>query len=123
MYIHESLADEIKKYLKANHTIKHNSRLFPVYVETVRKTMKKAASCANVKQIKVHDLRHSHASLLINMNVTPLLVSERLGHEKVETTLNVYSHLYPDSQKKLAKALETTSEEVALNIENLKLKF
>ena len=43
---------------------------------------------------------------MINMNITPLMVSERLGHEKVETTLDIYSHLYPDTQQKLVMALE-----------------
>ena len=44
------------------------------------------------------------------MNVTPLMVSERLGHEKVETTLNIYSHLYPDMQRRLADSLDCEFE-------------
>ncbi|MCR5331585.1 MAG: site-specific integrase, partial [Lachnospiraceae bacterium] len=55
------------------------ARLFPVGFDSVRDALTRAARKAGVKRIKIHDLRHSHASLLINMNVTPLLVSERLG--------------------------------------------
>lgn len=54
---------------------------------------------SGVKQIRLHDLRRSHASLLIELEFTPLLISERLRHEKIQTTLDVYSHLYPSSKK------------------------
>ncbi len=43
----------------------------------------------------MHDFRHSHARLLIHMGFPILAVSERLGHEKVQTTLELYGHLYP----------------------------
>ena len=57
---------------------------------------------SGVKRIRLHDLRHSHASMLVDMGVAPLEIAERLGHEKVETTLNTYSHLHPSTQSKLA---------------------
>ncbi|MDY3618036.1 tyrosine-type recombinase/integrase [Agathobaculum sp.] len=56
--------------------------------------------------IRVHDLRHSHASLLVEMGYSILLISQRLGHEKVDTTMNTYAHLYPDKQEKLADDLQ-----------------
>ena len=59
-----------------------------------------------MKNIRIHDLRHSHASLLVEMGFSPLEISERLGHEKIETTLNIYSHLYPDKQSRLAEKLD-----------------
>ena len=52
-----------------------------------------------------HNLSHSHASLLIEMEFYILMVSQRLGHDKVETTWRTYAHLYPDKEKMLA-ALE-----------------
>ena len=52
-------------------------------------------------------LRHSHASLLIEMGFNILMVSRRLGHEKVETTWQTYAHLYPDKEKMLAAQLDT----------------
>ena len=51
-------------------------------------------------------MRHSHASLLVEMGFMPLAIAERLGHEKIETTLNTYSHLYPNKQGELADRLE-----------------
>ena len=51
-------------------------------------------------------LRHSHASLLIGLGFAPLLISERLGHESVTTTLEIYSHLYPTKHGEVADRLE-----------------
>jgi integrase len=60
---------------------------------------------SNVKQIRVHDLRHSHASMLIELGHNILLISERLGHENVETTWKTYAHLYPNKQVQLAQEI------------------
>lgn len=68
--------------------------------------LKKYAKTAGVKRIRVHDLRHSHASLLIEQGIQPNMVQDRLGHEKIETTLNTYSHLYPNKQYHLADFLD-----------------
>lgn len=65
------------------------------------------AKLADLESIRVHDLRHSHASLLIEMGFNILMVSQRLGHEKVETTWQTYAHLYPDKEKMLAAQLDT----------------
>lgn len=59
-----------------------------------------------VKRIRLHDIRHSHASLLIEMGFSPLAVADRLGHEKVETTLNTYSHLFPHKRDEVAEKLQ-----------------
>ena len=68
-------------------------------------------SSADSKRIRIHDLRHSHASLLVELGFQPLAIAERLGHEKIETTLNTYSHLYPNKQAELANRLELENEE------------
>ncbi len=69
------------------------------------KALKRAAAAAGVKTIRVHDLRHSHASLLIELGFSPLLISERLGHENIETTLQIYSHLYPNKAAEVSDKL------------------
>ena len=61
---------------------------------------------ANVKKIRIHDLRHSCASLLISKGISIVAVSRRLGHNNVEQTLNTYSHLMPDDQTKILDILE-----------------
>ena len=59
-----------------------------------------------LKKIRIHDLRHSHASLLINQGEDYLVVKERLGHASITTTIDTYSHLYPSKQKNLASKLD-----------------
>lgn len=59
-----------------------------------------------LKKIRIHDFRHSHASLLINNGEDYLVVKERLGHASITTTIDTYSHLYPSKQKDLADKLD-----------------
>ena len=59
----------------------------------------------------MHDIRHSHVSLLVDQGADPLLVARRVGHKRVTTTLETYSHLYPDKGAAMASALETLKEE------------
>lgn len=61
---------------------------------------------AKVKKIRLHDFRHSHASYLINRNTIPSVVAKRLGHKDVGTTLNIYSHLYPSTEKEAVLKME-----------------
>ena len=68
--------------------------------------MKKHETLAGLRHIRLHDLRYSHASLLIELGFSALLVSERLGHENVSTTLDIYSHLFPSKQSEVADKLE-----------------
>lgn len=74
---------------------KNADRLFPYTKYFLNHEMQRGCKLSGIKKIRVHDLRHSHASLLIHMDVPVLLISERLGHKNVETTLQTYAHLYP----------------------------
>lgn len=65
------------------------------------------AKKAGLEQIRLHGLRHSHASLLIELGFSVLLISERLGHENVSTTLNIYAHLFPSKQSEVAEKLDS----------------
>ena len=66
---------------------------------------KRVAEKAGLPPIRVHDLRHSHASMLVEIGFSPLEIANRLGHESVKTTLDTYSHLYPDKDQHLADRL------------------
>lgn len=57
-----------------------NERLFPIVAEAVQHKLKRECVKSGVKQIRVHDLRHSHVAYLINQGVQPLIIKERLGH-------------------------------------------
>ncbi|MCL2095565.1 MAG: site-specific integrase [Oscillospiraceae bacterium] len=63
------------------------------------------SSLAGVKRIRIHDFRHSHASLLANMGINIQEVARRLGHARVEMTWNTYSHLYPREEEKAIAVL------------------
>ena len=81
----------------------------PTSKHTLPRALKKLAGLAGVHRIKIHALRHSHASLLISMGENPLLIKERLGHEKIQTTLGTYGHLYPNTNVEVAKKLTAFS--------------
>lgn len=80
--------------------------IFPHITYGLSDYLHKAATAASVKDIRVHDLRHSHASMLINLGFPPLLICERLGHEDITTTLRTYSHLYPGKENEVASSLQ-----------------
>ena len=61
---------------------------------------------AGIKKIRIHDFRHSHASYLINQGAMASIVAQRLGHSDVGTTLNIYSHLYPSTEKEAILKME-----------------
>ncbi|MBQ9761202.1 MAG: site-specific integrase [Clostridia bacterium] len=78
----------------------------PLPPSTVDHTFNVAIKKANIKQIRIHDLRHSCASLLISKNISVVGVSRHLGHKNIEQTLNTYAHLMPDDQIKIKIALD-----------------
>ncbi|MCL2474915.1 MAG: site-specific integrase [Chloroflexi bacterium] len=71
----------------------------PLALSIIQRKLTSYAQKAGVKRIRVHDLRHSHASLLIHKGCNILVVAQRLGHTDINRTLNTYSHLYPSAQK------------------------
>ena len=96
--IPEFLAADIKDYMDSLYDLQENDRLFPITKYYLEHEIQRGIKESGVKRIRVHDLRHSHASMLIELGFSPLEIANRLGHEKVETTLNTYAHLYPNKQ-------------------------
>ena len=93
-----------KKVLKnCGYVLSYNG--IPTSKHTLPRALEKLAELAGVHRIKIHALRHSHASLLISMGENPLLIKERLGHEKIQTTLGTYGHLYPNTNLEVANKL------------------
>ena len=107
----EFLAADIKDYMDSLYELQENDRLFPITKYYLEHEMQRGIKESGVKRIRVHDLRHSHASMLIELGFSPLEIANRLGHEKVETTLNTYAHLYPNKQTKLAERLDSEYRE------------
>ena len=80
-------------------------RIFPITKSYLHREMDRGSKAAGVKRIRVHDLRHSHVSLLIDMGFTPVAIADRLGHESIEITLR-YAHLFPSKQTEMIEKLE-----------------
>lgn len=72
---------------------------------TVQNRAKKFAQLAGIKTIRIHDFRHSHASLLANEGINIQEIARRLGHSNVEMTWNTYSHLYPREEERAVAIL------------------
>lgn len=103
--IPDFLYDDIQEYVAKLYEIEKGDRIFYFTKSALEKEIKRVAEKIGLKSIRVHDLRHSHASMLIDMGFDPLEIADRLGHESVKTTLDTYSHLYPDKDQKLADRL------------------
>lgn len=78
----------------------------PIDPPTLSKRFKEHAKKLGLPVIRFHDLRHTHATLLIQQNVSAKVISERLGYSSIHTTLNQYSHVLPSMQKDVANRLD-----------------
>lgn len=103
--IPEFLYNDIKAYINKLYKPDPEERIFYFTHDYLRAEMKRVSALAGLDPIRVHDVRHSHASMLINMGFDILEIAERLGHESTKTTWDTYAHLYPDTGKKLATKL------------------
>lgn len=85
--------------------IKDDERLFTITKSFLHHEMDRGAKEAGVRRIRLHDLRHSHVSLLIEMGFSAVAIADRVGHESIEITYR-YAHLFPSKQKEMADKLE-----------------
>ena len=99
------LCEEMQEYIKMLYDIKPDERLFTVTKSYLNHEMERGAKQAGVKKIRVHDIRHSAVSLLINMGFSVLAIGERMGHEAEKITYR-YAHLFPTVQTEMAEKLE-----------------
>ncbi|MCH5194543.1 MAG: site-specific integrase [Oscillospiraceae bacterium] len=99
------LADEMKEYLGMFYSATDNDRIFPVTKHYLKHEMERGCKATGVKQIRIHDLRHSHVSLLIEMGFTALAIADRVGHESIDITYR-YAHLFPSKQSEMAQKLD-----------------
>ena len=99
------LCGEMEDYLKMFYSTGANERIFPVSKHYLHHEMDRGAKAAGVKRIRIHDLRHSHISLLIDMGFTALAIADRVGHESIDITYR-YAHLFPTRQTEMADKLD-----------------
>lgn len=82
----------------------------PMIPRNFRKEFYNLTEKIDLPKIRFHDLRHTHATMLIQQNVNVKLISERLGHAEIGTTLNTYSHVLPNMQKTVSDELDKIIE-------------
>ena len=85
--------------------LKKKDRIFTVTKSYLHHEMDRGAKAAGVKRIRIHDLRHSHISLLIDMGFSAVAIADMVGHESIEITYR-YAHLFPSKQKEMANRLD-----------------
>lgn len=99
------LCDEIKEYLEFSYIDPEGEgRMFPTTKSSLTRAFRKGITKANLPVIRIHDLRHSHVSLLINLGYSAVGIAERLGHESIHVTYR-YAHLFPTIQTEMANTL------------------
>ena len=105
------LCEEMQDYFKQLYGLEQDSRIFPLSKHALKRGMEYGCRQTGVKVIRIHDLRHSHVSLLINLGYSAVAIGDRVGHESVEITYR-YAHLFPTVQKEMANHLnqERSSE-------------
>lgn len=104
--IPDCLVKELKEHIKNQKSTDEWRRVFPVDIDWLYYRIHKYAKIAGVRDINVHGLRHSAASLLINKGFGALEVSHRLGHSRPSITLNTYSHMFPSRQEDIVNLLD-----------------
>lgn len=103
------LAIEIEDFVSRLDGIKLTDRIFTISKSYLHHEMDRGVKQAGVKRIKVHGLRYSHISLLIDLGYSALAIGERVGHEAVDITYH-YAHLFPTVQTDMAVHLDSERE-------------
>lgn len=104
------LSDEIRDFIGQIYGIKPNDRLFPITKHYLKHEMERGSKKAGVKRIRIHSLRHSHISLLIEMGFSAVAIADRVGHESIDITYR-YAHLFPSTQTEMADKLSNIRKE------------
>jgi integrase len=106
----EFLCDEVQDYIKQLYSIGKTDRLFEITKSYLHHEMDRGAKAAGVKRIRIHDIRHSAISLLIEMGYSAVAIADRVGHESINITYN-YAHLFPSTQDDMANKLNNFRKE------------
>lgn len=99
------LCEEAKEYIHSLYKAEPNERIFLFTKSYLHKEMTRGAKEAGVKRIRIHSIRHSAISLLIDMGFSALAIADRVGHESINITYN-YAHLFPSRQTEMADRLD-----------------
>ncbi len=105
------VAEEVKTYISMLYGVKDSQRIFSNMSKgKFHHEMDRGCKATGVKRIRIHDLRHSHVSLLINMGFDAVAIAKRMGHESIRVTYR-YAHMFPGEQIKMAQKLSDERED------------
>ena len=103
------LVEEIRAWFEYAE-LAEGERIFPHTKSFLHHEMDRGCLKSGVKRIRIHDLRHSHVSMLIHMGFSAVAIATRMGHESQDITYR-YAHLFPDVQDDMANSLQGISDE------------
>lgn len=104
------LCEEMQDYFGQIYGLKKKDRIFTITKSYLHHEMNRGSKEAGVKHIRIHDLRHSHISLLIDMGFSAVAIADRVGHESINITYR-YAHLFPSKQTEMATKLNDYRKE------------
>lgn len=105
IHLSKFLCEEMQDYMKSLYGLKPDDRIFPVTKHFLTHEMERGCKASGVKRIRIHDLRHSHVSFLIEKGFSAVDIAERVGHESIDITYR-YAHMFPSKQAEMADKLD-----------------
>lgn len=110
--LRQHLENEIALCTKLGVTFTDDRLLFcewdgkPLKPATISQYWMRLIKRLNYPHIRFHDLRHTHASLMLKQGISPKVIQERLGHATISTTLDIYSHVTPGMQRQAVEVFD-----------------
>ena len=95
----------MKEYINSLYGVEGDDRIFQITKSYMHHEMDRGCTQTGVKRIRIHDLRHSHVSLLIEMGFSVVAIANRVGHESIDITYR-YAHMLPTAQSEMATKLD-----------------
>lgn len=104
IFVPDEVLNDIEVYFSMIYKMDPHERMFTISKDSLTRTMIYGCNQSKVKRIRIHDLRHSHVSLLINLGFSAIAIADRMGHETIDITFR-YAHLFPSVQKDIVNKL------------------
>lgn len=115
------LCDEMQDYLAMLYDIQLDDRIFTITKSFFHHKMDRGSKISGVKRIRIHDLRHSHISFLIEIGFSAVAIADIVDHESIENTYH-YTHLFPSKQIEMVEKLDFEKSQYELDALNVELK-
>lgn len=100
----EKVSEDLLEYTRHIYDLTSDNALFFLSYNSISAYKNSVCRRNNIRQIRIHDFRHSHVSLLVDMGIDMLLIADRIGDD-VQTVQHTYAHLYPNKNMTVADKL------------------